>query len=353
MINSSGIGTYIQALLPGICQNFKTNLLIDEPEVLKNYRYNFDVTRLAAKFYSIQEQFKYPSIPPSDILFSPHYNVPLLPVKAKKRVVTIHDVYHLAYYNQLTHAQKIYAKLLINMAVRLSDSIITVSEFSKSEIIKHTGYDGKKITVIHNGVKQTVNHKSHDEIRLKYNLPSKFILFVGNVKPHKNLKVLLKAYELLNQDLRDEYKIVVVGKKEGFITGDSEVFQMISASEELSTNVLITGFIDEEDIDTVYSMASLFIFPSLYEGFGFPPLEAMLNDCPVIVSTAASLPEICGDAALYFDPYSEEDLASQMEKGLTDDAVRAEMISRGREQIKKFTWDQSLERHMEVFHGLS
>jgi glycosyltransferase involved in cell wall biosynthesis len=352
MINSSGIGTYIKALLPGICQNFKTNLLTDEPELLENYTGNFQVARLPAPFYSIAEQIKYLSIPATDILFTPHYNIPLLPVRSKKRVVTIHDVYHLAHYRQLTRSQKLYAKILINMAVRLSDAVITVSEFSKKEIIKYTGCKGEKITVIHNGVKQLAASKSENEIRLRYNLPEKYILFVGNVKPHKNLRILLEAYKLLEADIRAEYKIVIAGKKDGFITNDTNLFQLIDATPELTNNITFTGFVNVDDMDTLYSGASLFVFPSLYEGFGLPPLEAMLNNCPVIVSNAASLPEICGDAVLYFNPYHPKDLADKILCLLKDADLRQSLIKKGKQHIKKYTWEMSLEKHMEVFRSL-
>lgn len=352
MINSSGIGTYIKALLPALSKQFKITLLTDDVKTLTGNRADSETLIFNAPIYSVKEQLKYLTLPPADVFFSPHYNTPILPIKAKFRVVTIHDVYHLAYYNQLSFAQKCYAKLVINRAVKLSDKIITVSEFSKSEIIKYTGCTADKITVIHNGVKQSVILQPPDEVRQKYNLPEKYLLYVGNVKPHKNLKVFLDAYLLLAPEVRDQYKVVIAGKKDGFITGDNNLFEFIDQTTTLKNNVVFTGYVEDEDMDSLYAMASLLVFPSLYEGFGLPPLEAMLNNCPVISSDAASLPEVCGDAALLFNPIDSDDLASKITDVLKDDVLKRVLIHKGATHVKNFTWEASVKKHLNLFNEL-
>ena len=352
MINSSGIGTYIKSLLPTLCKTFKTTVLTDNADDLKAYHDDIETLVFDAPIYSLTEQAKYLKLPPADVFFSPHYNVPILPIKAKARVCTIHDVYHLAHFQQLSYAQKAYAKLVMNRAVVLSDRIITVSEFSKNEIIKHTGCAAEKITVIHNGVKQTALLQSRNEVCNKYHLPEKYFLYVGNVKPHKNLKVFLEAYLLLDKNITDEYKIVIAGKKEGFITADEGLFRLIENSEKLKKNTLFTGFVHNDDMDTLYAAAALLVFPSLYEGFGLPPLEAMLNNCPVISSEIPSLKEVCGNASTFFNPLDKEELAFKISELLTDQGLRQELISRGRQHIKQFTWRASTDKHVQLFKEL-
>jgi glycosyltransferase involved in cell wall biosynthesis len=288
-----------------------------------------------------------------DIFWSPHYNIPLAPIRAKKRLLTIHDVFHLAFIDQLSFKQKIYARSVLNSAVKISDLIVTVSNFSKSEIVKYTKTGRGKITVIHNGI-DTEKFRELDDaalipVKKKYDMPEKFILFVGNVKPHKNLKRLLGAYEILIKKGITDYDLVIVGKKEGFITGDSEVFSILNNNSILREKVLFAGYIDNSDLPAVYNLASLLVFPSLYEGFGLPPLEAMACGCPTVVSNAASLPEVCGDAAYYIDPYDIENMAEGMDRVLNDDTLRQDLIKKGFEREGLFSWGESSMEHLKIF----
>lgn len=360
MINASGIGTYIRGLLPEIisaCPDVKFNLIGNITEI-KNFPWtggaNVSLTDCSPPVYSISEQLKLPvKIPSCDIFWSPHYNIPLFPIRAKKRLVTIHDVFHLAFFGQLTARQKIYAGLMLNSAVRLSDKIITVSNFSRSEIMKHIKTGEEKITVIHNGI-NTEKFRETDQAALiyvkdKFKLPDNYILFVGNVKPHKNLHRLLSAYESLNKRGIKDYFLVIAGQKEGFITGDREIFMILKDNPLLKEKVIFTGYIKNEDLPAIYNLASLLVFPSLYEGYGLPPLEAMACGCPAVVSNVASLPEVCGDAAYYVDPYDIENVAEGMGKMLADEKLRLEMIDRGYERARHFSWKKSAGSHIKLF----
>jgi len=350
MYNHSGIGKYLQMLLPYICNAYDTTLLGDI-EVLTSLSSAAHIIPFHSPIYSISEQRKYNKIiTAADLFWSPHYNVPLMGIKCKKRVATLHDVYHLAFYKELSRKQKIYARLVINAAVKLSNEVITVSAFSKSEIIKYTSCKPDKIQVVHNGVNQLASDMGNKKNHTKYNLPANYILFVGNVKPHKNLKVLLKAYLLLNDELKRQYKVVIVGKRDGFLTGDEELTRWINTQPEIQANIVFTGYVANEDMDAVYRDASLFVFPSVYEGFGLPPLEAMLNNCPVIASATSSLPEVCGDAALYFNPQSSQELYMKMTEVLTQKKISDALITKGQQQIKHFTWDECAAKHIEIFN---
>jgi glycosyltransferase involved in cell wall biosynthesis len=166
-------------------------------------------------------------------------------------------------------------------------------------------------------------------------MPGKFLLFVGNVKPHKNLINLLRAYEILLQSRKD-YELVIVGKKEGFITGDKEVFEFVEGNKLLNEHIIFTGHIENRELYNYYRKASVFIFPSLYEGFGLPPLEAMICGCPVIASDLTAIPEICGEAVLYINALDPADIADKINLIIDDKSLRDEFIQKGNKQVTKF-----------------
>jgi glycosyltransferase involved in cell wall biosynthesis len=185
-------------------------------------------------------------------------------------------------------------------------------------------------------------------VRQKYELPNSFILFVGNVKPHKNIRGLMEAFKIVRQSGLAEMRLVIVGKKEGFITADRETFLMLDADAELRQNIQFTGYVESEDLPALYNHAALFVFPSFYEGFGLPPLEAMACGCPVVASKAASIPEVCGDAAYYVDPSNVESIAQGISEVLTNRHLREGLTAKGRERIKRFSWEQAAQEHIRV-----
>ncbi|MHC2990788.1 hypothetical protein OB13_04030 [Pontibacter sp. HJ8] len=359
MLNFSGIGVYLRNIIPFLSLEFDLKLLGDEKE-LSIFAGLPHTSFLAAKapIYSIREQLELRSkVPPCDVFWSPHYNIPLLPISARHRVVTIHDVYHLAYQHALTLPQKIYAKVFLNAAVSLSDKVITVSNFSKSEIVRLAKARETDVVAIYNGVD---NQKFADAGSIQFSLnkslahvPSgaKYILFVGNVKPHKNLVTLLKAFSTLLED-NFAHNLVIVGKKEGFITGDNQIASLLEEHVRLKERVIFTGFIEDEDLSQIYRKAAVLVFPSVYEGFGLPPLEAMASGCPVVASAAASIPEICGDAAEYFDTLDHLSLAEKLKTVLYSETRRAQLIANGYEKAKEYQWEKSAQKHLAVFKRL-
>jgi glycosyltransferase involved in cell wall biosynthesis len=319
MAFSSGIGTYIRETVPFFLNSpFKVTLLVHQPN--HPWCKGFEQIVFDTPIYSVSEQVQYPlKIPRCDLFWSPHYNVPLLPIRAKKRVATFHDVCHLVFGSK---TEKMYAKWVMRRALRRSDQLITVSEFSKSEIEKFIG--NGKLEVISIGVnsKRFIRKSYSNEVRKKYQLPERFVLFVGNQKPHKNLKGLSRAFNKLKIP---NLKLVLVGK------GTQR------------------GIVDDEDLATLYSMAEAFVFPSFYEGFGLPPLEAMSCGCPTAVSKAASMPEVCGNASLYFDPSNDDEIAEAISKIVGHSETREVLIERGFERIKHFDWQKCAERHISLF----
>jgi glycosyltransferase len=351
MHKASGIGTYIKSILPFLVEKFEVILLGSRAEI-QDYAWSKSVKILEckSKIYSIKEQLELPlTIPECDIFWSPHFNIPILPIRAKFRVVTIHDVFHLAFYDTLNFMQKIYAKMIFNQALSRSDMVLSVSNFSRSEILKYAKTD-KNIFVVPNAIDERrfnchCDSNALETVARDYSLPKDFVLFVGNVKPHKNLKNLLFALEKTNLNL------VIVGKKDGFITGDSVIAEIIR-TKNLSNRIFFTGYVKDADIGAIYNLAKLFVFPSLYEGFGIPPLEAQACSCPVVCSNAASMPEACGDSVMYFDPYNVEDMRDKIQMVLDDENLQNELRAKGFENVKRFSWERSAKQIIEIMENL-
>jgi len=352
MHKSSGIGTYISNIMPFLIEKFDVTLIGSSSEIEKSgFVGDVKVIECSAKIYSIREQVDlFLKIPRCDVFWSPHYNVPILPIRAKKRLVTIHDVFHLAFYEKLNIKQKIYAKIVINQAVKKSNVILTDSIFSAKEIKRLLNVNVSQIVSC--AIKPNFFKPIQDIIELKkvkdkYQLPDDFLLFVGNVKPHKNLKNLLLAL-----NTQPKRHLVIVGKKDGFITGDNDVSQMLIHNEDLRSRVCFTGYVEEQDLPVIYSLAKLFVFPSFYEGFGLPPLEAQACGCPVITSNAASLPEVCGDSVVYFEPNDVESIATKISSLYHDEQAQAKLKRLGFENVKRFSWKKSAEDIADIIRSL-
>ncbi|MEW6108485.1 MAG: glycosyltransferase family 1 protein [Nitrospirota bacterium] len=353
MINASGIGTYLQNILPAICSTYNTVLLGDRKELQP---YKADVIEFSAPIYSIKELATLPfKIPACKVFWSPHFNVPIIALPAKHVVTTIHDVFHLAFFNTLNSKQKVYAKFFYNHAAKQSDAIITVSNFSKQEISKYTSAKAEQIKVIYNGVHQNTFARAFsateaEEINRKYALPQRYILFVGNVKPHKNLITLIEALDaVLKKD--ENLFLVIVGKKDGFITGDHQVGKLIEDSQLLKERTQFTGFAEQEDLPFIYQRASLFVMPSLYEGFGLPPLEAMSANTLTAVSDQASLPEVCKNGALYFNPYDKKAIRHVIEKALNlTTEEETELKRKASEVSQSYSWEKARQEHIKLFN---
>jgi len=348
MINSSGIGTYLKNLLPIIAKKFDLTLLGNKEELNEMGWVDLrNVISFDANIYSIREQLLFPFIvPQTSLLWIPHFNAPLFPVRAKNIITTIHDVNHLAYRQDGFKIKHRYAKKLIDNSVLKSQKIITVSQFSKKEILKFTKSEEKKINVIYNGMDADFyKDPSGDQ---DVNLPKLYFLFVGNVKPHKNLITLLKAYMILPDYLRKRYKIVVLGKRDGFITPDKEIRYFIEKNN-LEHSIHFTGYLNDNMIASLYKKATIFIFPSNYEGFGLPLLESMACDTPVICSNIPCFIEIAGDAALYFDQNKPVSLSEKIIQFIENKDLRDEFIEKGKIRIKRYAWKKAADEHMAIF----
>jgi glycosyltransferase involved in cell wall biosynthesis len=356
MLFHSGIGVYLQELVKRIMNDdrFDITFLGNSNQIISAFSENRNILKIiscSSPIYSIEEQIALSYlIPQCDLFFSPHYNIPLLPIRAKKRLVTIHDVYHLAYNQELNLAQKIYSRVVLSLAVRFSDKVITVSNFSCNEIIRFTKSRKDKIEVIYNGVDHEKFNAAEKTDSVKKIINFNYILFVGNVKPHKNIKRLVESFEIVSKEF-PELKLAIVGKKENFITGIDGLKELLD-NKNLNQKIIFTGYIADEDLPSVYKNSELLVFPSLYEGFGLPPLEAMASGVPVVASSAASIPEVCGNAALYVNPYSIVDIANGILGILKNENLKSQMIKKGYKRAELFNWETSAQKHIKIMNNL-
>ena len=236
-------------------------------------------------------------------------------------------------------------------AAERSDLIITISESAKADIIKHFNIDEKKIKIVTPGIDlQKYSYKYSkselENIRKKYNLPKNYILYLGTIEPRKNIERIVKAFKKYKKEINDDLKLVIVGRK-GW-----KYDNIMKLIESMGTDIIITGYIDEEDKVPIYKLAQIFVFPSLYEGFGMPILEAMASKTPVITSNISSMPEVAGNAGMLVDPFNENEIFEAYKKILSDDELKKEMVQKGLEQAKKFEWKKSVEMLEKIYEEI-
>jgi glycosyltransferase involved in cell wall biosynthesis len=332
MITYSGIGVYIRSLLPYLKQSEFQWRAIVQPDDLQfePALQDFSPIVLPHKPYSILEQVYLPlKVPACDIFWSPHFNIPLLPIRAKKRVVTIHDVFYLRDLTQ-PFLKKAYANFVIAQAVGKSDRVIAVSSFTQSEISECLSVSKDHIIVLHQGL-------NHERFKLGKRERKEQILFVGNLMPHKNLIRLLEAFKIVRRQFPGLYLK---------IAGD--IKQEVPETEHVD----ILGKVSDEEVVHLYQESMMTVYPSLYEGFGFPPLEAMCCGCPAIVSQIASLPEVCGDAALYVNPLDPQNIADAIERLLVDKELYQELQRRGLERARLYSWGKNAMGLLNIFRAI-
>ena len=326
MINNSGIGNYIENIICEIVNNYKNNqfILLVNPNInysniLKDLKFNnFKTLSIKSPIYNILEQFeiyiklfKYKI----DLFWSPHYNIPIL--LQTKLLVTIHDIWHIVDTSSVRTLRRLYAKVLFYFIRIKKSNIIAVSNFTKDEIIFHTKIVSN-ITVIKNGIEKFwKSNKSYKD--------SKIILYVGNIRKHKNVKLLIKAFNEINIK---SYKLLLVGKIDYYMKKNN--FN--------KSNIEFIGELNRVELLEYYNNARLLVLPSIYEGFGFTPLESMACDCPALVSDSGAIKEVCKDGVFYFDLENEDDLKNKILYLLNNEQVCDELINKGKEVVKQYDW---------------
>jgi glycosyltransferase involved in cell wall biosynthesis len=349
MYGLSGIGRYLQSVIPEVLPQINSDQIVvfGDIEALRREDWAHD-TRVKlhderAAIFSAREQLnalskKYMN---ADVLWSPQYNVPML--RRGKLVVTIHDLCQLAHPETLgSNLQRFYARMLISRAVRQADAILCVSEFTRDELRKYLGADPSRITVTYPG-RGLISPAGLSRPAKTGERP--YILAVGNVKPHKNLSRLLAAFELAQQQV--SHDLVLVGKRDGFLNPDNLEIDPRNIEDG---RVRFTGKISDEELMDYYRGADALVLPSIYEGFGFPLVEAMAQGCPVACSNAASLPEVAGDAALLFDPFNIHQIAESMIAIVTNSSLRKHLIEKGLARAARYSAKKCGQQTAEVIN---
>jgi glycosyltransferase involved in cell wall biosynthesis len=345
-----GIGTYVRnvvrhlALLDRETTYFLFCHEADE-STLRDLAENFVPVVERSAGYSVAEHV---SIPRklrqlgTDLYHSPHYVLPLLCPKAA--VVTIHDCIHLLFPEYLPNRfAKRYAWFMMRNAVHRSELILTVSEASRRDILSfYPEADPEKLQVVPNAIDAAIledpGEEEMERVRERYQIRGRFVLYAGNIKPHKNLERLITAFGLLKQRSgHEDVKLLIIGDE---INRYGSLRRSVEAAG-VRQDVRFFGFVPDRTLAALYRLAAVFAFPSLYEGFGLPPLEAMACGTPVVTSRISSLPEVVGDAALLVDPYSVEDIAAALGRVLGDAELRASLVAKGKVRVQDFSWERS------------
>ncbi len=354
---NKGIGRYIQKLIEYLEKIDQKNqyvifLIKKNWEDYQPKNPNFKKVLTDYRIYSLKEQIFMPLKiwrEKLDIIHFPHFNVPIC---VKDFIVTIHDLATTRFPNLKATTLNLFLykikhlayRLIIWLVIKRAKKIITVSGFSKKEIIKYFKIKPEKIIITYEAADKFLVTKQS-----KVYLPKPYLLYIGAAYPHKNLENLLKAFKILLNNLKSfdiqDLKLVLVGKEDFFYR------KLKKRTEELSLRerTIFLGYLDDQDLAQVYQNAFIYIFPSYYEGFGLPALEALSQGVPVVASRAGSLPEILDQAALYFNPYDIKDMAQVISKVINDKNLREDLIKKGFEQVKKFNWQKCAEETLKVY----
>ncbi|MEN8222932.1 MAG: glycosyltransferase family 1 protein [Acidobacteriota bacterium] len=348
-VGDYGIGEYIKALFPAIINSdeYDHRVLIndndEQADKLIEELPESDIIRVHSRNYTLREHKEIPKAVRnlSDFLyFSPHY---IFPYFLKNRlIVTIHDLIHFKFPQYFKPEIKVKIAGRFIRKIKNSDSkVFTVSKNSKKDLIEIFGFSENSIKVIHNGI---------PEIFFKYKKganpkPFPYIMYTGNFKPHKNIDVLLNAFGMLSEK-HPSLRLVLTG-----VENNKQLTEMTD-KYKIGEKVFPTGFISTEELINLLDFSEFFVFPSLYEGFGFPPLEAMARGKSVISSDCGSLGEVLGDAAINFNPLSPEDLFIKMDKLLTDQALRSEYEEKGFKHASFFTVNKMTETYLDLLRNI-
>lgn len=268
-------------------------------------------------------------------------------VKMDKTIVTCHDIIPWAYDNDRS---KLWKDIMVGL--KNADKIITISEFSKNELIKYLNYPEKNIHIVSDAVDHDVYYKNRDKSilkRFKIPLEGKFVLYVGSETPRQNLDLLLKAFARLKKRVPN-VKLLKIGDPQSF--GARENLLSKIRRLELEKDVIFVGYVPEEDLPKWYNASDILVYPCKYAGFGLPPLEAMACGTPVITANTSSLPEVVGDAGLMVDPDDDAALSEEMYKILTDDNLKEELVKKGLKRAQLFQWDDAARKTLEVYNEL-
>ncbi|MGZ5484806.1 MAG: glycosyltransferase family 4 protein [Nitrososphaeraceae archaeon] len=361
----TGTGFYITNLINGLVKidNLNSYYIFGDEENLKRYinredkknfkiihkRFKNRILRVLWEFFIFPLELKKLKI---EILHSPNYITPLLKLGFKV-ILTIHDLTFLLFAEQYPLTKRFLFGKMINIYIKISDKIIAVSENSKKDILQFFNIPDNKISVTFESYPEYYNNhideKRAIEVLKKHGIQKGFILYVGMIEPRKNILSLLKAFVELDKEL--DLDLVIVGKK-GWYYKEIERFVLGIETLELNNSIIFTGYIAEEELKYFYKSAFMFVYPSLYEGFGLPPLQAMACGTPVITSSVSSLPEVVGDAAIKINPDNLDELVESIKLVYSDKYFRDLLIKKGLDRSKLFNLEIIAQNTLSIYESI-
>ncbi|VAX18154.1 hypothetical protein MNBD_NITROSPINAE03-700 [hydrothermal vent metagenome] len=283
-----------------------------------------------------------------DVFHGPAFMIPLRSV-GFRTVVTIHDVVAFTRTETVPKKYALYMRILLKQVVRKVDKIIAPSISTKNDLIKYLNTPEEKIHVVYNAVspKYSPAAPGHDygEIKRKFGIRNKYILFAGNLEPRKNLIRLMEAFNMALPKLSGEYQLVICGKRGWLYQDILRTYEKFNLNNE----IILTNYVTEQDLINLYQSADIFAFPTLYEGFGFPPLEAMGCGVPVITSNVSSLPEIVGDAAVLVNPLDTGEISEALVTMASSEALREELKEKGLKRSALFSWKDTARKTLDIY----
>ncbi|HLC89387.1 MAG TPA: glycosyltransferase family 1 protein [Patescibacteria group bacterium] len=358
--STTGIGVYIKNLtdeLFKIDQNNQYFLFMLDPAYSKFQPPSENIKKIKVNcpWYSWAEQIKMPLILWKyrlDLVHFPHFNVPIF--YPKKFIVTIHDITPNFFPGpkvKKSLMRKFGYQVVMAAALKKSKKIIVISSHTKENLINHFKVKKEKIEVIYLGGSQGLNHQKIDqgatnEMKKKYKITKPFLFYLGVWRDHKNLPGLIKAFEILKTKFKLDFQLVLGGQPD---SNYPEILEAINNSK-FKNDIIAPGFIEQNDLPVFYQAAEIFVLPSFGEGFGLVALESLALGTPMAASKTTSLPEILGEAALYFNPADSEDMAQIIHQISTNQNLRQILTKNGYEIIKKYSWQTCAQKTLAVYH---
>ncbi|OGW17187.1 MAG: hypothetical protein A3G93_11785 [Nitrospinae bacterium RIFCSPLOWO2_12_FULL_45_22] len=351
-----GIVVYTVNLIEELLKNDSKNeyvFIYNRPEFLGRYSGYHNVREKVVKMPNklLWDQFAVPVVARKeklDLIFNPKLSIPLF--THCKTILVYHGAEQFAVPELFKWHDRMYFKTIVPFYFAKADAVISMTYKGSKDLTRLVGANEKKITAIyeshHNRFRVIEDQKALKKIREKYRLPEKFILFVGGLAPLKNFGNLLRAYQKLDKKI--SINLVAVGFKRWKFESDLRLINEL----KLDGKVIFTGFVPDEDLPAIYSLAHQFILPSFYEGFGIPVLEAMACGCPVITSTTGCSSEVSGDAAVLIDPRDVDGIAEAMYKIAVDTDLRNKMVEKGLKRAKDFSWEKCARETLALFESV-